>query len=112
MPSSQARYSEAERRGRGAQNVTDIGVKGRRTGLEIHDTTRDEDGMENLSAFFSPTTAKKKAIAAAVSASGHVDVLASGRPARVVINRPTSGSGDQEMELEESKFLALRFEQC
>ncbi|ORY78660.1 Mif2/CENP-C like-domain-containing protein [Protomyces lactucae-debilis] len=95
MPNSQARYSEAERRGRGAQNVTDIGVKGRRTGLEIYDTTRDEDGMENLSAFFSPATAKKKA-AAAAAAGNLLD------SAHSIRSRPSTGSNEQEMEIEAS----------
>lgn len=55
------RYSEADRRGRTAQrDLTEIGEAGRKTGLRVH-ARRDDDGFENMSAFFSPTTTAKKA---------------------------------------------------
>ncbi|CCG82782.1 CENP-C [Taphrina deformans PYCC 5710] len=56
-----ARYSEADRRGRNSnQDVTNIGVAGRRTGLRVDGARRGSDGFENESAFFSPTTTAKK----------------------------------------------------
>lgn len=55
------RYSEAERRGRHIiQDVTNIGVAGRRTGVRVEGARRGSDGFENESAFFSPTTTVKK----------------------------------------------------
>lgn len=57
-----AKYSEADRRGRNSnQDLTNIGVAGRRTGLRVEGTRRGSDGFENESAFFSPTTTVKKA---------------------------------------------------
>ncbi|BFZ56089.1 mitotic fidelity of chromosome transmission-related protein [Savitreella phatthalungensis] len=51
------RYSEADRRGRTLhRDLTEIGHAGRKTGLRVGATTRDEDGFENMSAFFSPGT--------------------------------------------------------
>ena len=56
------RYSEADRRGRNStQDVTNIGVAGRRTGLRVEGARRGSDGFENQSAYFSPTTTAKKA---------------------------------------------------
>ncbi|BFZ61111.1 mitotic fidelity of chromosome transmission-related protein [Saitoella coloradoensis] len=53
MSSSHA-PSEADRRGRTNQ-FTDIGVKGRKTGLVVKDTgRRDSAGMEDMNGFFSP----------------------------------------------------------
>lgn len=59
---ARSRYSEADRRGRNSnQDLTNIGVAGRRTGLRVEGARRGSDGFENESAFFSPTTTVKKA---------------------------------------------------
>lgn len=90
-----ARYSEADRRGRNTnQDVTNIGVAGRRTGLRVEGTTRDSDGFENESAFFSPTTTAKKA--------NPVMAISSAKSVRSA----TKGSGSyDDMDLEASTPL-------
>lgn len=93
MAGSSTRYSEADRRGRNTnQDVTNIGVAGRRTGLRVEGARRGSDGFENESAFFSPTTTVKKANA--------IKDISSVRSAPSA----TRGSGSyQDMDLEASR---------
>lgn len=88
------RYSEAERRGRNSnQDVTNIGVAGRRTGLRVEGARRGSDGFEDESAYFSPTTTAKKA---------NAGIKSSPRSVLKSAIRYASGS-NEDMDLEASK---------
>lgn len=98
---SSKRYSEADRRGRNSnQDVTNIGVAGRRTGLRVEGARRGSDGFENESAFFSPATTAKKAPRTTELMHG-----------AALEGSATRGSGSlASMELEESTCLSIGLE--
>ena len=89
------RYSEAERRGRNSnQDVTNIGVAGRRTGLRVEGARRGSDGFENQSAYFSPTTTAKKA--------NNKRIYSSPRSVKSATKNPSGSIEDMELEASES----------